>query len=229
VSATLSTVRANVFRKIRNRAGTVNLADTAVVDDTITSVMQTMAAEMHMGLSWDDSAVTTAAGTREYTLPASTEYQNVMLVRDQEQGYYLGKLTPERIEAFRIGNDNTGRPTHYALTENPPGSGNPHRVTITFGPTPDEARDYDLLRATVPVTLDDPADEVPFSEYALRALELFSAAEIIEAASDESLAAVKLSRGAARAYTARAERVLHYEKIRSASFERSGRLRTIER
>ena len=229
MSATLATVRGNVNSKIRNYAGSQNSLPRPVVDETITSVMQTMAVEMDLGLAWATTAVTTTAGTRSYALDNTYEHEKIIIVRCQETGWILAKSTPELIERYRRGTSPVqGEPREYALIEAAPSSVGAQQVTIELGPAPDKAYNYDILRATMPVTLDSDTDEIPFGEAGVRALELLSAAEIISTMSDDVLAEAHLSPRAAEVFRARGERALYWEKVRQGRQKRTGIQATVE-
>lgn len=230
MSATLLTVRTNVHTKLRNMAGSANILNRKTVDETITSVMQTMAAQMDLGLAWATAAITTTAGTRSYALDNTYEHNKIILIRCQETGWVLGKSTPELIERYRLGTSPvTGEPREYALIEAAPSTVGAQEVTVELGPEPDKAYVYDVLRATTPVTLDADTDEIPFGESGLRALELLSAAELIDTVSDEQLTNAHMSRGAAQSFRMRGEEALYWEKVRQSRQKRSGWTATVER
>lgn len=225
MSATRDTVRDNINAKIRNFAGTKNIVNKTVLNESITSHMQTMAAQMGLTLAWSTSAITTTAGDRDYALGATAEYHSILALRCQSSGQYLRKTTPEGIEKWRRGpGSNQGEPVEYALLEAAPSSAGHQEITVVLGPTPNAAYVYDILRSTVPIAMTEDTDEIPFGEVGLRALELYVAAELIETAPDEHLAEAGLSRSAARAYARRADSALYWEKVRVARQRRNGRI-----
>lgn len=230
MSASLTATRRNVNLKLRNYRGRVSTLTDPVVDESISSVMQMVGGELGLDVDWVIDAITTAAGVREYELPSNVENHHIAIVRMQLDGITLRKASPDDIEKWRSGTSpSVGRPYAYALTESTPGAVGNQKTKIILGPTPDAVYKYDILRSASPDTLSDEADDIPFSNAGVRAVEWLAASQLAAVMTIEDLAAAGLSQNTWKVYEKNGERSLLSAKHRSAERHRAGRMRVVTR
>lgn len=201
---------------IRTRLNDTNPADYCFSSDRLDRMvethLQTIGQELFGAQVWALSAVTLVAGTTDYTLPA-LEYGQFLILKRHSDGYPMTKTTA--VDIYRVRHNagtGGGKPSAYAILEGDLGA-----RTLLLDVAPTEADSIDILRSVEDSDL-TPADTdvIDLPRVALRALELFVAAEALGTATEEQLGKLVLDRGVARMWSALAQKAVAGEKERQA-------------
>lgn len=201
---------------IRTRLNDTNPGDFCFSNDRVDRVVETqlqsIGQDLYGSQVWALSAVTLVVGTTDYTLPAA-EYDAFIVIKRHSDGYLLAKTTAVDIYRMRQGaGSGGGKPSAYAILEGDLGA-----RTLLLDIAPLEADSIDILRSVEDADLTPTdADVIDLTRSGLRALELYSAAELLGTATDEQLTKLVIDRGVARMWGALASKLVKGEVERQA-------------
>ena len=172
-----------------------------------------------LGSAWSLASITLVPGTLDYTLPGTADYAQVLTVRYSSDSLPLRQRSLEEIETRRSGAIAQGRPTIYALRPTSTGT-----VVLMVDTDPKSGETLDLLVTTVParwVATDATAPTIYFSQKGALALELRTAAAMVEAAGPEKLNALALGATDAKAWRAKSGELERLERLAIIRLKRS--------
>lgn len=214
-------VVAEVRRIMRDRA-----ADPVVPEDDIRQAVNRcvslMAAKLGVGTAWVSPALTLTTLTRDYALPTTDgiEYQSLLELVYTSDRQPLVKVDREIVDACRVGESvSHGRSLVYSVTLSPT-----QEVEVNLPYLPQSAETVDALVSVVPATWPigpATAPAIPFSQRALRALELFVAHRVFKSASDDTVVQLDLSPKSADEWFAEAEALQREEALTVIRFKRA--------
>lgn len=210
MAGTSQTVADNVRRIIRDPDnGRPVVATDTIKQSTDRQVPQVAdACTIHPALV--ASLLTLVAGTATYTL-SSGEYDYLADLYLASDRMPLLKVSREEMDRLRVGGSSSGRPQCYSIFPQ-----DDQTVDVTFWPTPASGEVVSGYVTALPDawgTGATTAPTIPFSQRALRAVELRVAASVVMPLNSEALNALKLDKGAARLWLDEAANLEQRERV----------------
>lgn len=192
----------------------------------LTVAMQEVASELPLGEAWSLSDFTVSAGSASGTLStaSSAQYQNILELRRNSDGYLLQKLTREELDhqfwhAQVAATAGRADPICYAMYED-----SDQTVTVKFQAPAKANTAIDVLRSIVPIDLTTAGTEtVSLARWAMHATAHLAAAMALEKMSDFEVRELRLNRGAAQAMRTSAMRGIRNEEARRNQLDAVGR------
>lgn len=185
--------------------------------------LQLLTDELNYADTWTTGAVSYAAGTSEYALPAG-EYRVVSEVKRHSDGVLLARRAWDVVDAMNQSQSPIqGNPTDYALYED-----TALTSRIKLFPTPNTSGTLDMFFSVAPSALTwDDTTAIGLSTAAMRLLEARVAAEIVAGLTPKQADELKMGPGAAAAFSDRAKALLAQEKERTNAIRRTDRIERI--
>jgi len=171
-----------------------------------------VAKKLGLGPAWDEDAITLTTADYDYTLPTSVEYNQVIALAYASDRRPLDKRSPEEIRELRSGTVSAhGRSYLYAMDFDSSG-----RAVVMLPYLPNHAETLDAYVSTMPAQWaagPGTPPSIPFSETALRALELLVAAAVVKPLGSDKMTALDLSAKAADDWISEAMELLREERL----------------
>ena len=210
----MSETRAVVREEIRLMLGDTSSSDSSFSNEQINRAIQRhmrlIGNEVLQGQAWVTSAITTVAGTSDYTFPSGVEYAQILTLKLQPYNAVLRPVTLEWIELSRQGTTlGQGVPYTYAIWED-----TSQVVNVRFWPVPNSNYTVDVERSIIPAALTAESSLIPFSENLLLGLEYRVASEMLASADDNVMQQLGLGPNTVAFYSATADRVIRKERER---------------
>jgi hypothetical protein len=205
-------VRAEIYTLL----GITNTADPMIPLDTarqgINRTVALVAKELGLGPAWITSAISLTTALRDYTLPGTVEYEQVLQMIYSTDKQPLRKVPLDEILAARGGSgSSSGRQFAYALTPT-----STQTVTVSFAYLPNAAETIDVLATTMPVPWPKgsaAAPTIPFSTTALRSLELLGACDLGGSLGPDKMNALDLNPKTFDGWRATAMELIRQERL----------------
>lgn len=221
----MSITRAAVRARLQELLGDMN-PDARVVGqfryNEVISRNMNMLASRSIRPRETELTVAVVAGTYDYTLDVTKTIATVSSVYDYTNWWELEFLEFEAFNrAFRENTVNppiSGRLSHYTLWETAGQLG-----TLRVGPMPNAATSLRVHYGILPAALASESTAIPFTLELQRALESFSAAELISTLGDERLQKLGLSRSVVGLWQAQGQQALRDHNKRQGSMGRVNR------
>lgn len=191
-------------------------SDPIIPEDTIRQQVNPQVSrivgELGLGTAWVTTAFTTATNSRDNLLPSTVEYDRLLELVYASDKVPLRKISLEEMTYLRQGSTiPTGRQILYAVTVSPVGV-----VEIQFSGYSDRAEAVSALVSTTPTTWPKGSatpPTIPFSQRALRALELRIAASVAAVAGPDKYVALDLSKNAPQIWNDEANELIRHEAL----------------
>lgn len=220
----MSALASEVVTEVRRILQDWDEADPVVREDIIRQnvnrAVALMAGELGLNPAWSLGAISVVAGTRSYTLPAGSEYQQVIELRYSSDRRPLRRYSQAVVAAGQAGLSTTGgRQYSYNLEIEPDQT---YRIEFPGIPAVDE--DIDAYLSTMPATWPigpGTAPTLPFSERALRACELFTAASCGKSLAEDRLTALDLNPKVFDDWRGEAMKLVEHERQTIAMLKRA--------
>lgn len=216
MSSTLATVKLNVRKLIGDtRYGIEPVVSDERLQGIIESNLDQVTTELGYGDVWTLAFLAYSAGTQDYTLTSSggAEYQSIVTFRRNSDRILLNMRTwqymlmMEQRQTAVV----TGKVTDVAMYED-----DLQVVHVHLFPNPDAGDSLDALYNLAHPALTDDTSVIQLARSGLRALELYSAADILDGLDPPSLAILHATPALGQVFRPRAERMLALEKERRA-------------
>lgn len=191
----------------------------AELREAINRHAQLLGMELGLGTAWVTTITTLVAGTLDYTLPATNEYQSIQFLKFASDGQELPVRSFDAVMARRAGGPALGRPQFCALRPT-----EMQTVSLMVPTDPDQSYAIDALVSYAPGTWDASDTTAPtyaLSEAASRALELRACASVVQTAGGEKRNALAISDDAPKVWNAEAAELVRLERLRIISMKRS--------
>ena len=220
MAGTLLSVRTNIREILRDLNPDLPALMDRRMKPLIERRMHALALQIALGKSWSLAAVTTVAGTSDYTI-SSVQVRQIERLRRASDNFILRKRTTDWIANSRMyqGTASGSAPTDYALAETAT-----QTVTVMLWPTPQSVDTIDRFGGVLPTNLTTDATAVPFSEAMLGALEFDVAALCILSMSDEQRGKMGIGDGYAQTLQGQAQQVVKLENSRRMETQRQSTL-----
>lgn len=210
----MSETRAVVREEIRLMLGDTSSSDSSFSNEQINRAIQRhmrlIGNEVLQGQAWVTSAITTVAGTSDYTFPSGVEYAQILTLKLQPYNAVLRPVTLEWIELSRQGTTlGQGVPYTYAIWED-----TSQTVNLRLWPVPNAVYTIDLERSIIPAALTAETSTLPFSENLITALEYRVAGELLAHADDNVMKQLGIGPMLIQSYQQTADRAMRKERER---------------
>lgn len=192
---------------------------TAELREAINRHAHILGMELGLGTAWVTTITTLVAGTQDYALPSTYEYQSVQMLKFAVDGQELPVRSLAEVMARREGGPASGRPQMCALRPT-----STQTLILMTDTDPDQSYAIDALVSYAPGTWDASDATAPtyaLSEAASRALELRACASVVETAGAEKRNALAIDDKAAQVWGKEAARLVELERFRIISMKRS--------
>lgn len=189
---------------------------TFVVDNVISSMMQTVIGSIGHSATWGTMKAL-VAGTNDYDVAATAaEIHTAALFKLETTGTLVEKVSPEFLERAREGVTAVrGVPKILTLIEESAAAGTNRSLNLIVYPTPSVSENLLWLHSDLPAPVSADADGVPLSHLAARALELMCAGELLAASKEP-----RISKDVIALWNKRASDALYDEEVRTRQLRR---------
>lgn len=171
-----------------------------------------VAKKLGLGPAWDDDAITLSLTEFDYTLPTSVDYNQVIALQYSSDRRQLDKRSPEEIRELRSGTGSaSGRSYLYAMDRDSSG-----RAVVMLPYLPSHVETLDAYVSTMPSQWESgpgTPPSIPFSETALRALEMLVAAAVVKPLGSDKMTALDLSPKSADDWISEAMELIREERL----------------
>lgn len=205
-----------VVTAARSLVGDTNEARPVIPQDVfrraVNRQVALVAKKLGLGPAWDDAAITLSTTEFDYTLPTTVEYNQVIALQYTSDRRQLDKRSPEEIRELKSGTGiSAGRSYLYAMDFDPSG-----RAVVMLPTLPGRVETLDAYVSTMPAQWaagPGTPPSIPFSETALRALELLVAAAVVKPLGADKMTALDLSPKSSTDWLDEAMELLREERL----------------